>query len=90
MDFVIELPCSNNCTTVLTVVDRFSKYAIFIPLEKTDAISVAKAFFDNVVCMHGLPNAIISDRDTRFTGTFWRELMRLYGTNLYFSTAYHP
>ena len=33
---------------------------------------------------------IISDRDPRFTGKFWTELFQLLGTDLRFSTAYHP
>ena len=59
----------------MTVVDRFSKYALFVPLKSTTAVDVAHAFFDYVVSQHGLPNAIISDRDPRFTGNFWKSLM---------------
>ena len=33
---------------------------------------------------------IISDQDPRFTGKFWRSLFDLLGTDLRFSTAYHP
>ena len=59
----------------MTVVDRFSKYALFVPLTNSSAVDVVHAFFDYVVSHHGLPNAIISDRDPRFTGNFWRSLM---------------
>ena len=73
MDFVVDLPTSAGNNTVLTVVDRFSKYVNFIPLANTDAVTVARRFFDHVVCLHGMPNAIVSDRNTHFTGIFWRE-----------------
>ena len=33
---------------------------------------------------------ITSDRDSRFFSRFWRSLMRLCGTPLQFSSAYHP
>jgi hypothetical protein len=38
---------------------------------------------------HGLPRNIVSDKDNRFIGTFWRELFRLVGTELTPSTSYH-
>lgn len=37
-----------------------------------------------------MPRAIVSDRDSRFTGHFWRTLMKLMGTQLNLSTAFHP
>ena len=39
---------------------------------------------------HGLPDIIISDRDPRFTSKFWTTLFTLLGTDLRFSTAFHP
>lgn len=38
----------------------------------------------------GLPRSIISDRDPHFTGKFWRELFKLMGSELHFSTSFHP
>ncbi|GJX14209.1 putative reverse transcriptase domain-containing protein [Tanacetum coccineum] len=43
-----------------------------------------------IVCRHGVPVSIISDRDPRFASRFWRSLQRSLGTNLDMSTAYHP
>ena len=69
MDFLTELPTVSGKSTVLVVIDRFFKMLSLIPLgEQTDTESVALAFFDFVVCMHGLPWTIISDRDPRFVG----------------------
>ena len=82
IDFVTELPADDGHTTVMTVVDRFSKMASFVPLRATDAKSVADAFFRQVVAQHGLPLTITSDRDPRFTGKFWREVMEKLHTNL--------
>jgi hypothetical protein len=42
------------------------------------------------VRLHGLPKSIVSDRDTKFVGHFWRILWKRLGTNLYFSSTYHP
>jgi transposase InsO family protein len=76
---------------ILTVVDRFSKSAHFIPLgHPYSAASVAKAFFDSIVRLHGLPTSIVSDRDSVFTSNMWKDLFRLTGTKLCTSSAFHP
>ena len=40
--------------------------------------------------LHGVPKVIISDRDAKFTGNFQKYLFKGLGTQLNFSTAYHP
>ena len=40
--------------------------------------------------MHGLPKAIVSNRDVKFTSNFWKGLFAYLGAKLNFSTAYHP
>jgi transposase InsO family protein len=54
------------------------------------AAGVAKLFMDNIYKLHGLPSAIISDRDRIFTSRFWQLLFKLAGTSLHMSSAYHP
>jgi hypothetical protein len=91
MDFVEGFPKVGGKSVVLTVVDRFSKYAHFIPLgHPYTATSVAKAFFEGIVRLHGFPCSILSDRDTVFTSTFWFELFRLAKVKLLMSSAFHP
>lgn len=53
-------------------------------------MKVIVAYMDNVFKLHGLPEAIISNRDKVFTSTLWQELFRLAGTDLQMSSAYHP
>ncbi|GMQ12089.1 hypothetical protein CsSME_00054546 [Camellia sinensis var. sinensis] len=91
MDFIVALPKSEGCKTILVVVDRFSKYATFIAApNECSAEETAKLFFKHVVKYWGLPQSIISDRDSRFTGKFWTELFKLMGSALHFSTSFHP
>ena len=48
------------------------------------------AWLYRLFCQHGLPLAIISDREPRFTGTFWKSIFRGLGTKLDMSTVDHP
>ncbi|KAK1606382.1 hypothetical protein QYE76_030055 [Lolium multiflorum] len=91
MDFIEGLPRVGGKSVILTVVDRFSKYAHFIALgHPYTAASVARAFFDGIVRLHGFPSSIVCDRDPVFTGHVWRDLFRMAGVQLRFSTAFHP
>jgi hypothetical protein len=91
MDSIEGLPKVGGKSVILTVVDRFSKYVHFIALgHPYTATSVARAFFDDTVRLHGFPSSIVSDRDPVFTGHVWRNLFQLVGVKLRMSTAFHP
>lgn len=71
--------------------DKFFKYAHFLPLSHPfTALQVALVYMNNIFKLHGLPTAIVSDRDKIFTSAVWQELFKLTGTTLRMSTTYHP
>jgi hypothetical protein len=92
MDFIEGLPKVHGKSVILTVMDRFSKYSHFIALSHPyTAITVAQAFFEEIVRFHGFPKFIVCDRDPVFTGNIWRDLFKLAGViKLRMSTAFHP
>jgi hypothetical protein len=91
MDFIEGLPKVGGKSVILTVVERFSKYAHFIPLGHLyTAASVTRAFFDGIIRLHGFPTSIVSDRDPVFTGNVWHDLFKLAGITLRMRTAFHP
>jgi hypothetical protein len=90
LDFVEGFPKVGGKLVILTV-DRFLKYAHFIALGHSySATRVAKAFFDTIIRLHGVPESIVSDCDPVFTSTLWKELFWLTGTKLCTSSAFHP
>ncbi len=91
LDFVTGLPPSAGNTVVLTVVDRFSKAAHFIPLPKLpSAKETAQLMVDHVFKIHGLPTDVVSDRGPQFTSQFWGEFCRLIGASSSLSSGFHP
>ena len=90
-DLVTDLPESDGYTAIAVFVDRYTKMVHFAPCRKeVTAMEYARLFVDHVFRLHGLPEVIISDRDPRFTSKFWKGLFDLLGTDLRFSTAFHP
>ncbi|WMV09503.1 hypothetical protein MTR67_002888 [Solanum verrucosum] len=55
-----------------------------------NAQQLAKVYVKEIVRLHGVPLSIISDCGTQFTSKFWRKLHDELGTQLTFSTTFHP
>ena len=63
----------------------------FLPVKSThSAAQYAGVFLDHIVSLHGVPTSIVSDRGPQFTSRFWRSFQDALGTQLNFSTAFHP
>lgn len=91
LDFVTGLPVSEGNTTVLTVVDRFSKMTHFIALPKLpSAKETAEVMMHNVFRIHGFPRDIVSDRGPQFISRFWKEFCSLIGATVSLTSGYHP
>jgi hypothetical protein len=91
MDFIKGLPVLGRFNAILVIVDLFSKYAHFVGLRHPfTATTVASTFMQQIYHLHGMPSAIVSDRDKVFTSKLWSELFRLAQVELRMSTAYHP
>src|SRR5512141_993578 len=92
MDFITGLPRTKSAyDSIWVVVARLTKVAHFIPVKTTyTSAKLAKIYMTRIVCMHGVPRSIVSDRGTQFTSKFWNQLHETLGTRLEFSTTFHP
>ena len=97
MDFVTDLPPSPEGAptelrdSILVIVDRFTKMALYIPTVKTlTAEALADVFVERVARRFGLPEGIVSDRGSVFTSKFWSTLCFHLKIKRRLSTAFHP
>jgi len=90
LDFIISLPLSEGHSTILVIVDHFSKgiHLGFLRPHYT-TFKVDALFFDLVCKLHGFPRSLVSDCDPIFISQFLCELFRLCGTKLRMITSYH-
>jgi hypothetical protein len=92
MDFIVGLPrTQSGYDSIWVTMDRLTKVAHFIPVKTTySGLQLAELYMSRIVCLHGVPKKIVSDRGTQFTLMFWERLYETLDTQLRFSSAYHP
>jgi hypothetical protein len=92
IDFILGLPkAPTGEDSIWVVVDHLTKSAHFIPIKVKDPMDkLASLYVQNIVCLHGVPSAIILDKDSHFTSRFWQSLQKKMGMGLKFNTAFHP
>ena len=91
MDFIEKLPLSSGFDTILVIVDRLTKQAIFIPAHDTiTSVDLACLFVLHVFSKHGVPSHITSNRGSEFVSNFFRSLGTALDMRLHFTSGYHP
>jgi len=90
-NFITDLLPLQNYNSILVFVDCLTKMSHFIPCHKmTTAPQFAKLFIKNIVCLHGLPDSVVSDHSSIFTSLFWKTLANNLSINHNLSTAFYP
>ena len=92
VDFVVKLPESRGNDTILTITDQgCTKVVILVPCHENMGVeAIAELFKEQVFPYIGIPMWLISDRDTRFTSSWFKEMCRMLGVTQNLSMAYHP
>ena len=82
MDFITGLPMNwRQHDSIMVVVDKLKKAAHFIPVKSTHKTDdIAKILMKEIFKLHGLPKAIVFDKDVKFTSNFWKGLFAYLGT----------
>ena len=82
MDFITGLPKNFRLhDSIMVIVDKLSKTTHFIPAKSTyKVVNIADIFMKEIFRLHGIPKVIISCRDVKFTGNFWKALFKGLGT----------
>ncbi len=84
-------PNSHGNTTILTIVDRFSKACHLIPLPKLPtSLETAELLCNQVFRYYGLPDDIVSDRGPQFTSRVWSAFFKSLNVNISLTSGYHP
>jgi transposase InsO family protein len=75
---------------ILTIVDRYTRYAEAIPVADTSATTTAQAIVKHIICRYGMFDVLLSDRGPSFTSEIFKHVMQQFGVKHIKTTAYHP
>jgi transposase InsO family protein len=92
MDFIVGLPRTQaGYDSICVIEDRLTNVAHFILVKTTySGAKPTELYMSQIVCLHGVPKKIVSERGSQFTSKFWEKLHESMDTKLNFSSAYHP
>jgi transposase InsO family protein len=91
IDFIVDLPLSEEYNSLFVVVDRLSKATTLSPCNKTiTAEETSQLYLSNVWKRTGLPRQVILDRGPQFASKVMQEIWSKLGVKSTMSTAFHP
>ena len=96
MDFIESLSPSLDWNgaiynAILVIVDRLINMVHYVPVTKVmSAPDLFEVLDREVFKLHGLPNSIVSDKDSLITSGYWKALMRYMTVDRKMSTAFYP
>src|SRR2546429_1194203 len=91
IDFVGPLPITDKGNRyILVAVDYFTKWPEAKATKEATAQEVANFIYEDIICRHGCPQRILSDRGSHFNNNMIEELMEKFKIKHGFSTPYHP
>jgi len=91
IDVVGPLPRTiNGNAYILTIQDDLMKFSIATPIANHEANTVAYHFVTSCVCIHGIPQTLVSDQGTEFLSKIMTETCRLLKILKIHTSPYRP
>ena len=87
---LVSMPHSKGFNHLLTVVDRFSRWPVAIPIADINADTVVDSFTHGWIATYGVPEIVTSDRGSQFSSAVFTQLLKNWGVKHVMTTAYHP
>ena len=87
---LVTLPPSNGYRHLLTMVDRFTRWPVAVPVADITSQSVVDAFTSGWIQNFGVPATITSDRGSQFTSEIFQQLTKIWGIKAITTAPYHP
>ena len=88
---LVELPHARTGEKhLLTMIDRFSRYAVAVPLKDSTTSTVVSAIVTHWIYKHGVPDHLLTDNGPQFTSRVWKQFVQAYCFTHKKSTPYHP
>ena len=87
---LVHMPESDGYKYCLTIIDRFSRWPVAVPLKNITAETVATALFSQWIAHYGTPITITSYQGAQFESGLFKALAQFIGSNKTRTLPYHP
>jgi len=91
IDFVGPLPRTQRGKKyIIVAMDYLTKWPEARAVADATAEAASQFIYEQIICQHGCPQIILSDRGTHFNNNMIKSLMEKFKINHLLSTPYHP
>jgi hypothetical protein len=89
VDFLELQLTENGNSSVVVFIDAFSKYCEAFPLQNHTSLTLAKVFVTQILCRHGAPQSVMSDRGREFLSDLFQSVLEVLGVKQLNTVGWH-